>query len=471
MEPVIERPALPLSLQGLAQSLTAVCQQYGQRINRLILGPHYPITDAERAAGLTRGDIDTLIPPHTVTGLANVKRYGAQGDNSTDDTDAIKTAYNVIKDTGGVIFFPPGTYLFSGLEITHNLISIYGVDRRSTQLNYTGSGTAIDVKANNGGLFANFRLITSTGSVGIKLGSETPFTGAYYKLRHVYVYDFSDKQFHFANCELCEVANCLASGGQYGFYIDASRHQDNTNTAFNYFGLCRAIGQTTEAWHIEQCQASTFEQCEALNCTGPFQVRVVGSSRKLTIRNFDIEAFGVDDPSASIGLQLSGREHYVDVSMYKLGTGIKLAFCTDSVIGKCQMSSITTPIVVDPNSSNNVILDTGDYAITFQGRDNNVIGFTERVSDDHGDADATLQIGESERTNIWNTPLTADRAVTLETDGAYNGAKFRIVRTAAATGAFSLNVGAGPLKALGAGEWCDVEFDGSAWVLTAHGTL
>src|SRR5690606_29006942 len=84
----------------------------------------YPITDAERAAGLTRGDIDPLIPPHTVTALANVKRYGAQGDNSTDDTDAIKTAYNVIKGTGGVIFFPPGTYLFSGLEITHNLVSI-----------------------------------------------------------------------------------------------------------------------------------------------------------------------------------------------------------------------------------------------------------------------------------------------------------------------------------------------------------
>src|SRR5690606_34852512 len=40
-------------LPGLVQSLTAVCQQYGQRINRLILGPHYPITDAERAAGVS----------------------------------------------------------------------------------------------------------------------------------------------------------------------------------------------------------------------------------------------------------------------------------------------------------------------------------------------------------------------------------------------------------------------------------
>lgn len=41
-----------------------------------------------------------------------------------------------------------------------------------------------------------------------------------------------------------------------------------------------------------------------------------------------------------------------------------------------------------------------------------------------------------------------------------------------ATGAFNLNVGTGPLKAMGtAGSFADVEFDGSAWALTAYGTL
>ncbi|MGE0338120.1 MAG: hypothetical protein AB7Q76_22700 [Gammaproteobacteria bacterium] len=35
-----------------------------------------------------------------------------------------------------------------------------------------------------------------------------------------------------------------------------------------------------------------------------------------------------------------------------------------------------------------------------------------------------------------------------------------------------LNVGTGPLKAMGtAGSFADVEFDGSAWALTAYGTL
>ena len=93
------------------------------------------------------------------------------------------------------------------------------------------------------------------------------------------------------------------------------------------------------------------------------------------------------------------------------------------------------------------------------------------VSTDKGDAAATLTVGTSEQTNQWNTPITADRAVTLSTTGAVSGSKFRIVRTAAATGAFNLNVGTGPLKALTAGQWCDVEYDGSAWMLTAFGSL
>jgi hypothetical protein len=89
-----------------------------------------------------------------------------------------------------------------------------------------------------------------------------------------------------------------------------------------------------------------------------------------------------------------------------------------------------------------------------------------------GDEDVTLVSGEGARTQVFNTPLTTTRSVTLATTRAYNGASFKIVRTASATGAFNLNVGTGPLKALaGAGEWCEVTYSGSAWVLTAYGTL
>ena len=91
------------------------------------------------------------------------------------------------------------------------------------------------------------------------------------------------------------------------------------------------------------------------------------------------------------------------------------------------------------------------------------------VSADRGDAAATLTVKQGSPTQVWSTELTADRAVTLSTTGAVNGDKWRIVRPA--TGAFNLNVGTGPLKALAAGSWCDVEYNGTAWVLTAYGSL
>lgn len=86
-----------------------------------------------------------------------------------------------------------------------------------------------------------------------------------------------------------------------------------------------------------------------------------------------------------------------------------------------------------------------------------------------GDVDATLAVDTDALNQAWKTTLTADRTVTLSTTGAVAGARFRISRPAG--GAFNLNVGTGPLKALAAGTWCEVTYNGTAWELTAYGSL
>ena len=48
------------------------------------------------------------------TGWINVKDNGAVGDGSQDDTAAIAAAIATIPSTGGVLYFPPGTYKTSG---------------------------------------------------------------------------------------------------------------------------------------------------------------------------------------------------------------------------------------------------------------------------------------------------------------------------------------------------------------------
>lgn len=43
--------------------------------------------------------------------FVNVKDFGAKGDGSTMDSNAIQTAIDSVRTTGGIIFFPAGTYL------------------------------------------------------------------------------------------------------------------------------------------------------------------------------------------------------------------------------------------------------------------------------------------------------------------------------------------------------------------------
>jgi hypothetical protein len=105
-------------------------------------------------------------------------------------------------------------------------------------------------------------------------------------------------------------------------------------------------------------------------------------------------------------------------------------------------------------------------------------GYTPGVSADRGNSSITLNLGTDAPTQLFNTPLTADRTVTLSassttwlgTPAQANGGKFRIIRTANATGAFNLIVGG--IKTLtAAAQWCDVEWNGTAYILTASGTL
>lgn len=89
-----------------------------------------------------------------------------------------------------------------------------------------------------------------------------------------------------------------------------------------------------------------------------------------------------------------------------------------------------------------------------------------------GDSNATFTPLVSRGIQYFNTAITADRTVTLDTTNGYNGIVVRVVRSAAATGAFNINVGTGPLKQLtAAGQWCEVQYNGSTWLLVAYGTL
>jgi len=90
------------------------------------------------------------------------------------------------------------------------------------------------------------------------------------------------------------------------------------------------------------------------------------------------------------------------------------------------------------------------------------------VGSDVGDADVTLTVGDPP-IQLYETVLTANRTVTLDTTGAADGDAFRVVRTG--LGAFTLDVGGLKTIASATAAFVEVSFNGTAWKLTGYGAL
>ncbi|MGE7683263.1 glycosyl hydrolase family 28-related protein [Peribacillus simplex] len=78
--------------------------------------------------------------------IINVKKFGAEGNNITDDYEAIQSAVDYVHSVGGgEIHFPMGTYRYTQtLSIPENIMLIGRNDvTNSSVLNYVGTGYAI----------------------------------------------------------------------------------------------------------------------------------------------------------------------------------------------------------------------------------------------------------------------------------------------------------------------------------------
>lgn len=98
-------------------------------------------TEGTHAANKSYVDAEILtrLPAH------NVKAYGAKGDGTTDDTIAIR---NAVAD-GGIVYFPPGTYLVSATISIPKDVTIWGFGAATIKSSHANevfnAAAAIDV--------------------------------------------------------------------------------------------------------------------------------------------------------------------------------------------------------------------------------------------------------------------------------------------------------------------------------------
>ncbi len=153
------------------------------------------------------------------------------------------------------------------------------------------------------------------------------------------------------------------------------------------------------------------------------------------------------------------------VSLDSTCFGVK---CSNNYVAGVEGGAVAYAQVGGSNSNGNTVERPQGIATVSGFWDSHLAG----CSADRGNVSSVaLTPGADFATQIFNTPLTQLCTVTPSTTGAGDSTKWRIVRTAAATGSFNITIGAKNLTA--AGQWTEVQYDTatSAYVETGGGTL
>lgn len=451
--------------------------------------------------------------------------WGAVGDGLTDDTSAIQSALTYASNAADyeqssvVSFSPRKTYITSRpLEFYGDSITLEGNNctiRKTTDLtpavtipNRTITGGDIDPNVNAVFLSSDrvrwlrmrdFNIEGLSGTSTPKgiyfFGYENTFSNINIRdvsvgveaasswltrFEQVVVRDSSSHGFWYNRARLSGTgqtgtsvtfANCasFAAGGK-GFYL-----QDVDYTTLQSCAVDHAV---EEAYFFQGCSGVNghfaWESKDASSTTPAVRFASV-SSGSVIIDSFDDTALAVAAIMATESkIVISGRlrtdyDYYFDASLNSVIDARNLDI--DPISGT---ELDWTKFVVATNAQvlYSPAASPGNNYPLYQVNDVGVrIANQPHGTTTAGDQDVTISFANGTDTYIFTAPITTNRAVAFPSDNVANGIRYRIVRSSAATGAFNVNVGTGPLKALGIGQWCDVEYNGSAWVLIGFGSL
>lgn len=193
--------------------------------------------------------------------------YGAVGDNVTDDTAACQAAINAVAAAGGgIVYFPPGAYSISRLNITGNNVTLVGSNRAS-YINSNDNVNSIIYIASN---------ITNTQikDLGFSTKTGTVRTGG---------------DFIWAYGSEVRVINCRFTKGKNGLYFgSASSNCLIDNCSFlnfdnNNSGSVIAIVSSGSNFIINNCFIDNTS-----DAVGPDSGIYIARGRDITISNCNI---------------------------------------------------------------------------------------------------------------------------------------------------------------------------------------
>lgn len=426
------------------------------------------------------------------------KKYGAKGDDSFDDTAYIQAAINKhITLTGGGLFPDDGTYKITDeLSIPYSarwlmegesrggvIIKQYTLNKpifRFTTAN-THSWSIKSMTLN----YNTQQTSTQTDSVPIYFPVDSGSPGAGY-------YNFIIDDLYIDNCYRCIAHDSISKAAVWGGVIDNLVVGENVTGSAVYFGETSSLGLPSNHFGKIYILSNSMEAGENI-------FDLVGC-KNTTMNNIEVNTVtnGCRIINASEGTSIDINSFKVEGGTYST-TGARLFDCVDSFIniGTLRLTTLT----FNPGASNDVSIlghsaGTGKYQIkslsiesititsgvvyvaqgassggnylrgamidyfdpadvitnmhltdlpASSGADGVMVKnwMEPRISGDKGDADYTVNIGDSTIIR-YDTALTALRTVTLQSlsgsaeGSVFNGLSYTVLRSGA--GAFDLDI-------------------------------
>lgn len=445
--------------------------------------------------------------------FVNVKDFGALGDDSTNDYAAILAAYTYAEANGYTLFFPKGTYRFataldlsdvdmlfdreawlkptsavaSPCLVINPSLSLLGhspitrVDGLHLDGTLTTSKTGLKVCGNGVGAqlhLVNFyiRSFIGAGAIGLYVedavsclyengiishclrglrqkgtSADLPTTQTY---RKVYVRENTDT-----------AAAAIVESGRGIKFEDSVFEQNEGRGLYVSLAAARSISHLILDncwfelnWQSDPAATNTYE-CEIDNNSVDVIARV-------TIRDTFFEPM---DPDNTIrhSLRMRGVSPY-QLSMNGYGGGGGLGVADHVELDTCFGSIDGLQWDTDPDV---FVMSSG---ITTGGVDVAQRTFPAQTQD-VGNTSVTYQWQSDESEIFFDTPLTADRTVTLSNTNAAEGAWCNVTRMSGATGAFNLTIQREDLTALKvlatSLTWARFVRKAGVWVLQQAGSL
>lgn len=197
----------------------------------------------------------------------NVITAGAKGDGVTNDTAAIQAAINSLPLSGGVVYFPSGTYLISAaLKIGNNTI-LMGSGINSTVIKQS-STTANGIQGTglNRVTIRDLKVLGpgSGSGVGVFMSDNSGAAGNFYiQLNQLWVEAFGSHGVQTQTTCVSEFVGVVSkSNAGHGIFLDTNATGGTSTNLLN----CYAPSNTQAGYYLKQQQYGTLAGCATDSC-------------------------------------------------------------------------------------------------------------------------------------------------------------------------------------------------------------